>query len=144
MKIPFQARVGAACAGGWLAAASLGFATLALAETRPRAAADIPREAVYALTPAQQYGLALEAQTEQDHAALLYWLRASASAGHLPAQELLGVVLLGGPVLYGDGMSADPCEARHWLGQAALNGSVASMPRALVGRPHGQAPGACR
>ena len=61
-----------------------------------------------------------------------------AGAGHLPAQEMLGVVLLGGPSLYGQKIATDPCEARYWLRQAAANGGSASLPRALAGRPHGQ------
>ncbi|SAI23806.1 exported protein (partial) [Bordetella ansorpii] len=119
--------------------AAFGLAMLAacLAAALPLSAQARP-DASVTLSPAQQYGMALEAQTEEDYPALLRWLRASAGAGHLPAQEMLGVVLLGGPSLYGQKIATDPCEARYWLRQAAANGGSASLPRALAGRPHGQ------
>jgi hypothetical protein len=49
------------------------------------------------ITPTQQYALALEAQTQGDHAAMLAWLRAAARADHEPAQRMLGMVLIGRP-----------------------------------------------
>lgn len=71
----------------------------------------------------QAYALALEAQTGRDYPAMLQWLRQAAAQGLVPAQELLGVVLLGGPQLLGPTMDAAPCEALAWFRQAADQGS---------------------
>ncbi|KRC78569.1 hypothetical protein ASE30_26055 [Achromobacter sp. Root83] len=88
-------------------------------------------------TPAQQYALALEAQTQGDYAAMLTWLRAAAHAGHVPAQRMLGVVLIGGPALYGPAQRADLCEGRQWLLRAARQnkGQGEDVAHALFGRP---------
>ena len=89
------------------------------------------------LTPAQQYALALEAQTQGDHGAMLTWLRAAARADHPPAQRMLGMVLIGGPALYGPSLPADLCEGRAWLLRAARQneGPSQDVAFALFGRP---------
>ena len=86
-------------------------------------------------TPAQKYALALEAQTLGDYPAMLTWLRASARAGHAPAQRMLGIALIGGPALYGAGQPADLCEGRQWLLRAASQGAGDDVAYALFGRP---------
>ncbi|WGJ89630.1 sel1 repeat family protein [Achromobacter mucicolens] len=90
-----------------------------------------------AITPAQQYALALEAQTQGDHAAMLAWLRAAARGDHAPAQRMLGVVLIAGPALYGPSLPADLCEGRAWLLRAARQkeGPSQDVAYALFGRP---------
>lgn len=89
------------------------------------------------ITPAQQYALALEAQTQGDHGAMLTWLRAAARADHEPAQRMLGMVLIGGPALYGPSLPADLCEGRAWLLRAARQneGHSQDVAYALFGRP---------
>lgn len=89
------------------------------------------------ITPAQQYALALEAQTQGDHAAMLTWLRAAARGDHEPAQRMLGMVLIGGPALYGPLAPADLCEGRAWLLRAARQNDAPSrdVAYALFGRP---------
>jgi TPR repeat protein len=72
-----------------------------------------------AISPAQQYALALEAQTAGDYAGMAQWLRAAAGGGHAPAQRMLGMALIGGPALYGSVLPADLCEGRQWLLRAA-------------------------
>lgn len=88
-------------------------------------------------TPAQQYALALEAQTQGDYDAMLAWLRAAAQAGHAPAQRMLGVALIGGPALYGPSQRADLCEGRLWLLRAARQNATQreDLAYALFGRP---------
>ncbi|QVQ26527.1 sel1 repeat family protein [Achromobacter deleyi] len=88
-------------------------------------------------SPAQQYALALEAQTRGDYAAMLTWLRAAAHDGHVPAQRMLGVALIGGPVLYGPSLRADLCEGRRWLLRAARQNEAPGedVAYALFGRP---------
>lgn len=73
--------------------------------------------------------LALEAQTEKDYRATLRWLRTSAEAGFRPAQEMLGMALLGGPALFGNAVQRQPCEALDWFIRAADQGSE-------IGRAH--------
>ncbi len=89
------------------------------------------------ITPAQQFALALEAQTQGDHGAMLTWLRAAARADHQPAQRMLGMALIGGPALYGPSLSADLCEGRAWLLRAARQneGPSQDVAYALFGRP---------
>jgi len=89
------------------------------------------------ITPAQQFALALEAQTQGDHGAMLTWLRAAARADHQPAQRMLGMVLIGGPALYGPSLPADLCEGRAWLLRAARQneGPSQDVAYALFGRP---------
>ncbi|KGD89968.1 hypothetical protein JL37_18515 [Achromobacter sp. RTa] len=94
-----------------------------------------------AITPAQQYSLALEAQTLGDYAGMAQWLRAAALGGHAPAQRMLGMALIGGPALYGSAVPADLCEGRLWLLRAARQeaAGVADIAYALFGRPRGDA-----
>ncbi|MGY6270760.1 sel1 repeat family protein [Achromobacter denitrificans] len=94
-----------------------------------------------ALAPAQQYALALEAQTLGDYAGMAQWLRAAANGGHAPAQRMLGLALIGGPALYGPAVPANLCEGRHWLLRAARQeaAGAADPAYALFGRPRGDA-----
>ena len=94
-----------------------------------------------AITPAQQYALALEAQTLGDYAGMAQWLRASARGGHAPAQRMLGMALIGGPALYGSAVPADLCEGRLWLLRAARQqvAGADDPAYALFGRPRGDA-----
>lgn len=86
-------------------------------------------------TPDQAYALALEAQTDKDYAGMLQWLRTSAAAGFVPAQELLGIALLGGPALFGNAVRREPCEAHAWFVRAADEGSeIGRMHRDLMNR----------
>ena len=75
------------------------------------------------LHAAQRFQLALEAQTARDYRTMLELLREAAAQGDAEAQEMLGMVLLTGPVLYGMSVRADRCEARQWMHQAAMQGS---------------------
>jgi len=75
------------------------------------------------LHAAQRFQLALEAQTARDYRSMLELLREAATQGDAEAQEMLGMVLLSGPVLYGQAVRADRCEARMWMRQAAMQGS---------------------
>jgi len=75
------------------------------------------------LHAAQRFQLALEAQTARDYRTMLDRLREAATQGDAEAQEMLGMVLLTGPVLYGMSVRADRCEARQWMRQAAMQGS---------------------
>jgi TPR repeat protein len=75
------------------------------------------------LHAAQRFQLALEAQTARDYRSMLELLRQAATQGDAEAQEMLGMVLLTGPVLYGMSVRADRCEARQWMRQAAMQGS---------------------
>jgi TPR repeat protein len=111
-------RIGWRCA--WVAA------TVAIALTSIPAVAG---EAAALLTPEQRFALALEAQTEKDYRAMLRWLRTSAEAGFRPAQEMLGMALLGGPALFGNAVQRQPCEALDWFIRAADQGSE-------IGRAH--------
>jgi len=76
-----------------------------------------------AASPAQQFQMALEAQSVRDYPAMLGLLRQAGQAGYLPAQEMLGMVLLAGGTLYGEAVPADRCEAGQWLRRAAAQGS---------------------
>jgi len=61
--------------------------------------------------------------------------------GDVPAQELVGMMYLFGPVLFGNDVAADPARAANWFRAAALNGSakgqfvLAQMYRTGVGVP---------
>jgi hypothetical protein len=116
---PARLRIGWRCA--WVAA------TMAIALTSVRTGAGGP--AAVPLTPEQRFALALEAQTEKDYGAMLRWLRASAESGFRPAQEMLGMALLGGPALFGNSVQRQPCEALDWFIRAADQGSE-------IGRAH--------
>ena len=75
------------------------------------------------LTNEQLFELALEAQSHREYARMLDNLHIAAQGGHRGAQELLGVVLLQGPLLFGPEVARDPCAARTWLARAAEQGS---------------------
>jgi len=98
----------------------LPFALLCAAAS-PAAAQPPAREIV--LHAEQRFQLALEAQAARDYAAMLGELRQAAAEGHAEAQEMLGMVLLTGPTLYGPGIRANRCEARSWMLRAASQGS---------------------
>lgn len=115
---PATLRIGWRCA--W------GAATVAIALASNPAVAG---EAALPLTPEQRFALALEAQTEKDYRTMLRWLRTSAQAGFRPAQEMLGIALLGGPALFGSAVQRQPCEALGWFIRAADQGSE-------IGRAH--------
>jgi TPR repeat protein len=116
---PATLRIGWRCA--W------GAATTAIAlSSMPAGAGGNP---AVPLTPEQRFALALEAQTGRDYDAMLRWLRASAEAGFRPAQEMLGMALLGGPALFGSAVQRQPCEALAWFIRAADQGSE-------IGRAH--------
>lgn len=76
-----------------------------------------------ATTAEQRFQLALEAETARDYAPMLALLHQAARDGEVQAQETLAWVLLAGPSLYGSAVTADRCEAVHWLRQAVANGS---------------------
>jgi len=71
----------------------------------------------------QRFQLALEAQAARDYRAMLQHLRDAATDGHAEAQEMLGMVLMTGPALYGAAVKADRCEAGEWMRRAAVQGS---------------------
>lgn len=86
-------------------------------------AAAKPFDANVDLQTEQRYQLALEAQAARDYRTMLEQLRQAATEGHPEAQEMLGMVLLTGPTLYGTEVKADHCEARRWMLRAASQGS---------------------
>lgn len=87
------------------------------------------------LTNEQLFELALEAQSHRDYGQMLDRLHIAAQGGHRGAQELLGVVLLQGPLLFGSQVVRDPCAARVWLARAAEQGSeVGRLYRNLLNR----------
>jgi len=86
-------------------------------------------------TPKQAYSVALEAQTAGDFLAMVGALRTAANAGYLPAQELLGTVLLQGPDLFGPAFWRDACEARVCFKRAAeQGGDIGRMHLSLLNR----------
>ena len=86
-------------------------------------------------TSDQAFELALEAQSHRDYAEMLQWLRSAAERDHRAAQEMLGVVLLQGPALFGPQVARDPCAARDWLVRAAEQGSeIGRLLRNLLNR----------
>jgi TPR repeat protein len=70
-----------------------------------------------------EFALALEAQSAREYDVMLSHLRRAAEANHVPAQELLGIALLGGETLYGPAVPRDYCEAIKWFRRAHLSGS---------------------
>ena len=87
------------------------------------------------ITPAQQYALALEAQTLGDYAAMAQWLRASARGGHAPAQRMLGMALIGYALWSLAGASPHvPRRMERWLGPlaGALTGFVTAATGVFV------------
>lgn len=106
----------------WCLVASLGL----YAAMHAQAAGHTP------VTPEQAYQLALEARTVGDYPAMLILLRQAGYAGDLPAQEMLASVLLAGPVLYGDSISSDLCEAIHWSRRATEQGSAVAKHQDMI------------
>ncbi len=86
-----------------------------------------PLPAQSTVTPEQQFQVGLEAQSQRDYAAMLAQLRQAAARGNVEAQEMLGLVLLVGPTLYGPAVRADRCEAGQWLRRAADQGSLVGV-----------------
>ncbi|MDP9933283.1 sel1 repeat family protein [Variovorax paradoxus] len=82
-----------------------------------------PPDANVLLHAEQRFQLALEAQAARDYRAMLEELRRAAAEDNAEAQEMLGMVLLAGPTLYGTAVKADRCEARRWMLRAASQGS---------------------
>lgn len=82
-----------------------------------------PNDASAQLHAEQRFQLALEAQSDRDYGTMVDMLRQAANEGHAQAQEMLGMVLLTGPTLYGSGVKADRCEARTWMHRATAQGS---------------------
>ncbi|WP_395316875.1 sel1 repeat family protein [Variovorax sp. UC74_104] len=82
-----------------------------------------PSGAELDLQAEQRFQLALEAQAARDYRAMLDHLRQAAVEGHAEAQEMLGMVLMTGPALYGTAVKADRCEAGEWMRRAAVQGS---------------------
>lgn len=82
-----------------------------------------PPDAKVVLHAEQRFQLALEAQAARDYRAMLEELRQAALEDNAEAQEMLGMVLLAGPTLYGTAVKADRCEARRWMLRAASQGS---------------------
>ena len=76
-----------------------------------------------AITPEQNFQLALEAQTAREYRKMMFHLRQAAEAGNVEAQEMLGMALLVGPTLYGSAVKAGRCEAATWMRRAAAQGS---------------------
>ena len=81
-----------------------------------------PQGAHVVLHAEQRFQLALEAQAARDYRAMLDELRQAALEDNAEAQEMLGMVLLAGPTLYGSEVKADRCEARRWMLRAASQG----------------------
>ena len=91
------------------------------------------------LTNEQLFELALEAQSHRKYDRMLDNLHVAAQGGHRGAQELLGVVLMQGPLLFGPQVARDPCAAGIWLARAAQQGSeVGRMHRDLLNRQRAQ------
>ena len=87
------------------------------------------------LTNEQLFELALEAQSHRDYGQMLDRLHIAAQGGHRGAQELLGVVLLQGPPMFGSQVVRDACAARIWLARAAQQGSeIGRLHRDLMNR----------
>lgn len=82
-----------------------------------------PLDAGTQLQAEQRFQLALEAQAARDYRSMLEQLRQAATEGHAEAQEMLGMVLMTGPTLYGTAVKADRCEAGMWMRRAAVQGS---------------------
>lgn len=84
-----------------------------------------------AITAEQKYQLALEARTERDYALMMKLLREAAREGDLPAQELLGSMLVGAPLQAGV-VKPSLCEALHWGRESAAQGSIVGQHHLLV------------
>ena len=91
------------------------------------------------LSSEQLFELALEAQSHREYDRMLARLDDAARRGHRGAQEMLGVVLLQGPELFGPQVPRDACAAQRWLAQAAQQGSeVGRLQRDLMNRQRAQ------
>ena len=80
------------------------------------------------------YAAALIAYEGGSYGRTLELLSRSAAAGHPRAQEMLAMMYLHGPRLYGAEVPQDCAEARHWFVCAAQSGSdtAALMARLLM------------
>ena len=80
------------------------------------------------------YAAALTAYEGGSYGRTLELLSRAAAAGHLRAQEMLAMMYLHGPRLYGAEVPQDCAEARHWFVCAAQSGSdtAALMARLLM------------
>ncbi|MGO3126231.1 MAG: sel1 repeat family protein [Advenella sp.] len=104
-----------------------------IATTRKGCVATLLAAAAYGLSmsafaadmtsPGQKFQLALEAQTVGQYDEMMALLRLAGEGDHIGAQEMLGMVLLAGPTLYGNAVQADQCEAAKWLSRALSQGS---------------------
>ena len=91
------------------------------------------------LTNEQVFELALEAQSHREYGPMLDHLNEAARRGHVGAQELLGVVLLQGPALFGPEVARDACTPREWLARAAPQGDeVCRLHLDLLNRQRGE------
>lgn len=97
---------------------------LAAAAFAALAASATPAAAAPQHTSEQLYQMALESQSAREYPAMLQLLRRAARAGHVEAQEMLALVLLAGPTVYGAAVPADRCEAGHWSREAFARGSL--------------------
>lgn len=97
---------------------SLAFCVLACAAALPATA-----HAFEWASPMQKYQMALEAQSVGEYARMVALLREAGEADHVPAQEMLGLALLAGPLVYGEAVPTDRCEAGKWMRRAAAQGS---------------------
>jgi hypothetical protein len=100
-----------------------------------------PPDSNVVLHAEQRFQLALEAQTARDYRTMLEQLRRAAGEGSAEAQEMLGMVLLTGPTLYGPAIQADRCEARGWMLQAASQGSDTAKTQLIFLNRLRQSPG---
>ena len=100
-----------------------------------------PNDANAELQAEQRFQMALEAQSDRDYRTMLDMLRQAANEGHAQAQEMLGMVLLTGPTLYGSAVQADRCEASTWMHRAAAQGSESARAQLVLSEPVAQRAG---
>jgi hypothetical protein len=74
-------------------------------------------------SPDMDFALALEDQSAGKFDEMMPHLLRSAERGFVPAQEMLGIVLLAGETLYGPAVRHDFCGAIKWFRRAHQNGS---------------------
>jgi TPR repeat protein len=72
-------------------------------------------------TAAYEEGLAAYEDCHWNEAIIQF--ERAATAGHLRAQEILGMMLPLGPTLYGDEVRQNPVAARRWFDHASTSGS---------------------
>lgn len=70
----------------------------------------------------ETFDRALEAYEQSNYLVARQLLERAAASDHALAQEMLGMMYLYGPALYGDRLQQDRARALHWLAQAAGNG----------------------